>query len=118
LEQFMKRTNIQCEYNLPDINVPFDIKETTIFFRILQEILTNVARHAMADKVSVSFSRKGDQYTLKAADNGIGFEIKNSFNENSLGLMGMRERAWSIGAEIDIKSAPGKGTRITLMLKK
>ena len=113
----MKKTNIKCEYDLPEINGKFDRQETTIIFRILQEILTNIARHSRADKVSFSFSKKDDHYLLIASDNGIGFELNGSYNGNSLGLMGMRERAISIGAEIDIDSAPGKGTMITLLFK-
>ena len=118
IEQFRKKTNIKCEYDLPEINGKFDRQETTIIFRIVQEILTNIARHSRADKVSVSFSKKEDHYLFTAADNGIGFELIGSDNGNSLGLMGMRERALSIGAEFDIESAPGKGTMITLLLKK
>ena len=118
LLQFIKRTNIKCEYDLPEISGPFTSQETTIIFRILQEILTNIARHSRADKVSVSFSKKDDHYLLIASDNGIGFELQGSYNGNSLGLMGMRERAISIGADIDIDSAPGKGTMITLLFKK
>ena len=83
LQQFMKKTNIKCEYDLPEINGEFDRQETTIIFRILQEILTNIARHSRADKVSFSFSKKDDHYLLIASDNGIGFELNGSYNGNS-----------------------------------
>ena len=114
----MKRTNINCEYDLPLLNGTFSRQETTIIFRILQEILTNAASHLKADKVSVSFRETDGHYVLSAADNGTGFELNGSHIGDSLGLLGMRERALSIGAEILIESAPDKGTKITLQLKK
>ena len=118
LEQFKNRTNICCEYDLSVIKDTFNSKETTVIYRIFQEILTNIARHSKADKVSVSVNRKNGHFILIAADNGIGFALKSINNSESLGLMGMRERALSIGGEIEIESALGKGTRVTLLLRR
>lgn len=116
--QFQKRTTISCEYDLSGIDVTFDNNETIIIYRIMQEILTNIARHSQADKVSVSFSKKDGQYVLVATDNGVGFEVMNRYNEYSLGLMGMHERAITIGAQLKIDSLKGKGTTVTLTLNK
>lgn len=116
--QFQKRTGIMCEFNLSGIDVTFDKDETTIIYRILQEILTNIARHSQADKVSVSFRKNDGRYLLEATDNGVGFEVMNRYNEGSLGLMGMHERALTIGAELKVVSSPGKGTSVTLTLNK
>lgn len=118
LEQFQKRTNISCDYDIPDLNVNFDKNETIIIYRIFQEVLTNIARHSKANKVHVSFSQNNGRLLLTAADNGIGFGVKDSYNEHSLGLIGMHERALSIGGQLKIESTKGKGTTVTLMLDK
>jgi PAS domain S-box-containing protein len=118
IRQLQKRSKIGCEYKHHEMDITFDKNETNIIYRIMQEILTNVARHSKANKLSVSLSKKDDLFILTATDNGIGFELTESKNEVSFGLMGMRERAMSIGGEIKIESAPGKGTTVTLVLNK
>jgi len=85
----------------------------TNIFRILQEALTNVARHSAANCVEVDFSVLDNLVELEIADNGKGFNPSTGSNK-TLGLLGMRERAHMIGAEYDINSAPGKGTRVHL----
>jgi two-component system sensor histidine kinase UhpB len=77
-----------------------------------------VARHSKAKSVIVSVKNKDNHFILKVSDDGIGFKSKNCNNIGSLGLLGMKERALSIGGEIRIESAPGKGTAITLMVNK
>lgn len=116
LEQFIKRTHISCECDLSNIKESFDSKATTVIFRIFQEILTNIARHSNADKVFVSVLRENGHMIFNISDNGVGFEFNNIYSANSLGLMGMRERALSVGGDIQIKSAPGEGTRVTLFI--
>jgi PAS domain S-box-containing protein len=118
IEQFQKRTNIFCECDIQVINEPFNSNETTGIFRILQEILTNVIRHSKAEKVSVSLNKKDNKIVLMVRDNGIGFELNSNNHADSLGLMGMRERALSIGGQIEIESEKYKGTRVTLLLKR
>ena len=118
IKQLQKRTKIQCEYHFSEMDITFDKKETTIIFRIMQEILTNVARHSKASKVVVSLNKKDDLFTLTAADNGIGFELNESTEAVAFGLIGMRERALSIGGEIKIESTIGVGTTVTFLLMK
>ena len=84
----------------------------------MQEILTNISRHSKANKVSVSLSKKDGQFLLVVTDNGVGFEVMDCYDENSLGLMGMNERALSIGAQLKIESTNGRWTTVTLMLNK
>lgn len=118
IRQFQMRTKILCEYIPGKINVTFDKNETTIIFRILQEILTNVARHSKANKVCISVTIENGQFILSVVDDGKGFEMKESYLTNSLGLRGMAERALLINGEIHIKSSPGNGTSITLQVGK
>jgi len=118
IRQLQKRSKICCEFKPGDLDVTFDKNETNIIFRIVQEILTNVVRHSKAKKVSVSLNKQDGLFTLKVVDNGIGFDLKEKSNDSSFGLMGMRERALSIGGEIEIESIMGIGTTVILLLRK
>lgn len=81
-------------------------------FRIVQEALVNVERHAHARNVTVTWSCDGRTAELEVADDGDGFPVGRAGRLDSYGLLGMRERAAAIGARLDIESAPGQGTRI------
>lgn len=118
VKQFRLRTKICCSFSLSQMNVSFDNNETTIIYRIFQEILTNIIRHSKAKHVSVLLTKCDDLFILKVIDNGVGFEPNSSNKTYSLGLMGMQERALSIGGEIYIESKQGKGTTITFILPK
>jgi signal transduction histidine kinase len=118
IQQFQKRTKICCKNEIHETDVSFNKNEITIIFRILQEILTNVARHSKANNVTISVRKKDGNFLMEVSDNGIGFKLKECNITGSLGLLGMKERALSIGGEIRIETAPGKGTTITLMISK
>ncbi len=119
INQFRMMTKMNCIYDVnDDLNVSFNKNETTHIFRLLQEMLTNVARHSKASKVEISAHKANDIFVLNVKDNGNGFTVADKIQSGSLGLMGMNERALSIGAEIQIDSAPGKGTSITFLLEK
>jgi len=119
INQFRMMTKMNCIYTVPDdLDVTFDKTETTNIFRLLQEMLTNVARHSKANKVEISAHKENDLFVLNVKDNGVGFMVADKTQSGSLGLMGMNERALSIGAEIQIDSAPEKGTSISLLLVK
>lgn len=85
-------------------------------WRIAQEALTNIERHARASEVRVGWQCDGERGQLTIADNGIGFTVGRSGRLDSYGLAGMRERAASIGAHLDIESTPGRGTIVTCTL--
>lgn len=85
-------------------------------FRILQECLTNIAKHAKATRVDVSVSFAPDEIVLQIADDGAGFD-PNKTPKNHYGLINMRERAKKAGGEVAIESAPGQGTRVRLSVK-
>lgn len=118
IRQFRMRTNICCSFTPVEMDVFFDKKETTIIYRIVQEILTNIIRHSKAKHVKVSLAKKEDDFELKVTDNGAGFLPDESNKTSSLGLMGMQERALSIGGYLRIESTPGQGTTITFLLPK
>ncbi|MEJ5240150.1 MAG: ATP-binding protein [Anaerolineales bacterium] len=84
----------------------------TALYRIVQEALTNIARHAQAHSVGILLERRGDYVRAIVEDDGIGFEPNTKFGERHLGLVGMRERAELLGGKLVIESAPGRGTSI------
>jgi signal transduction histidine kinase len=85
-------------------------------WRIAQEALTNVERHAKATRVRVLWRCNGQAAALEVADDGAGFPAGRAGRLDSYGIMGMRERAASIGATLDVLSEPGKGTRVRCYL--
>ena len=113
LGEFSKRTGISVKSHLSEVEQTLPDSVKTNIFRILQEALTNVARHSAANCVEVDFSVLDNLVELEIADNGKGFNPSTGSNK-TLGLLGMRERAHMIGAEYDINSAPGQGTRVHL----
>jgi signal transduction histidine kinase len=111
-QEFQARTGIQCEVRLLTQEVVAQ-NVSTALFRILQETLTNVARHAKATRVEVVKQKQRDRLVLRISDNGRGFDPEDPSISKSLGLLGMRERAAILGGEVNIASAPGKGTTVT-----
>ena len=108
---FEKRTGITClfkHHNVPDINDTV----ATAAYRITQEALTNVARHANASRVEVTLLGKDSSLTLATADDGKGFNTLDLTETEALGLAGMRERAGLVGGELEVQSQPEKGTRV------
>ena len=83
-------------------------------FRIFQESLTNVSRHADANKVKVTLEQKGQELILSIEDNGQGFEKENIATKDTLGILGMRERSQMMGGNYEIISIPGKGTTVII----
>jgi PAS domain S-box-containing protein len=114
-QEFTKRTEIACEVDLKANEGFTPPPEVAIaVFRIYQELLTNVARHAQATLVMTSFTDTGDWLVLTVSDNGIGMSPEQWTDSSSLGLLGMRERVMLIGGEIQLQSSPGEGAMITV----
>ncbi|MDB6023728.1 MAG: putative Hybrid sensor histidine kinase, partial [Pedosphaera sp.] len=110
--EYQSRTGIVCDMQITLGELEVDPERSTALFRIFQEILTNVARHAKATRVAVVMKRAGGDVVLEVNDNGQGIEPGKIAGEKSLGLLGMRERAFILGGEVDISGAAGKGTRV------
>ena len=112
VQEFQTRTGIQCKVRLLAQGM-YPPNVSTALFRILQETLTNVARHAKATRVEVVKQKQRDRLVLRIRDNGRGFDPADPSRSKSLGLLGMRERAAILGGQVKIASAPGKGTTVT-----
>jgi signal transduction histidine kinase len=114
--EFQTRTRIRCEAKPGVEMIAASRDQATAIFRIFQEILTNVARHAHASKVRVRLEVDDANLVLEVGDNGKGIPPGEIAGSNSLGLLGMRERAGLLGGKVEIAARPGKGTRVTVSI--
>ncbi|HXU76070.1 MAG TPA: PAS domain S-box protein, partial [Methylomirabilota bacterium] len=115
-QEFERRTKIRCRWKRKPPLVDLNPTQSTALFRIFQEALTNVARHARARRVNLELEHQAGFLVLEISDDGKGFRESKVFTQDSLGLLGMRERANLIGAGFQIRSAPKKGTVVTVAL--
>lgn len=111
---FEKRTGIVCTINVPSEDLPLAPDHSVALFRIFQEALTNIARHANAQNIEVNLSVTPDNWSLEVRDDGRGIQVEEITGWHSLGLLGMRERATRLGGTFDIQGVPGEGTIVTV----
>jgi PAS domain S-box-containing protein len=113
--EFASRNGVQCQVSVPPVDLHLDGDRATATFRIFQECLTNVIRHAQARSVRVALCQEEENILLVVEDDGIGFcESDLSNTLGSLGLLGMKERAQFCGGDVQISSSPGNGTTVTV----
>ena len=115
VDEFETHSDISCELHMTEERIELDEQSETAVFRVVQESLTNVARHAEASQVTVSVQRMGSHYQVMVSDDGKGFDIDCS-RKTSLGLIGMRERVLMCEGEFQLDSKPGKGTIVTVRI--
>ncbi len=118
--EFRNRTNIQCKIISDPEDIILDRDSSTAIFRIFQETLTNIARHANATRVEVTLKQKSATVELTVHDNGRGITENEISDPGSFGLIGMRERVYSFRGDLTITGTPDKGTsvRVTIPLDK
>lgn len=116
VDDFAKQHNIKASVHTEDIGNLFSQKTQLIIYRIFQEALTNIRKHAWANCISVVVSKRDDSFSFFIEDDGKGFDVKREMAkylpEKGLGLMAMEEHAQMLGVPLDIWSEVGKGTRI------
>ena len=115
-EDFQKRTGIKSKVRIDPADINFDRDRNTAIFRIFQETLTNVSRHAHATKVNVTLQQRDGQIELQVHDNGRGITEEQLANPKSFGLIGIRERVKIFGGKHIMKGIPGKGTTLTVRI--
>lgn len=113
--EFGKRSSLRIEV-AAEADAPLDPQLATALFRSLQELLTNVARHASATEVRVALKRTGDALVLEVHDNGRGITAEEVTAAKSLGLVGIRERMAALGGSLALNGAPGNGTIAVLTI--
>jgi len=111
-QQFEQRTGIHCSCSVKPSTVDLGQEQATAMFRVFQEILTNVLRHAQATSIDVSAFQEGQCFMLEVKDNGRGITAPEKTNIRSLGLLGMQERIQLIGGSVQIDGVAGEGTRV------
>jgi two-component system, NarL family, sensor histidine kinase UhpB len=115
-QEFERRVSIACECRLPEEELPLGVEKSTALFRILQEALTNVARHSGASRVRVELKAGDDGVSLSVRDNGRGITEAEASALTSLGLLGMHERAALLGGDLTVEGSKGKGTLVVARL--
>jgi PAS domain S-box-containing protein len=115
-KDFQNRTGIGCKVTIQKADKISDTVRATAIFRIVQEALTNVMRHAAASQVNVSLKKKDDTLIVEVRDNGIGIMEGRIFGSNSLGLIGIRERVRLLGGNTVVSGKPGEGTLVRVTL--
>jgi len=113
---FQARSGVSCVIRVPEEDLRLSRDQTTALFRIFQESLTNVARHAQATKVWVNLSEEEDAVVLEVEDDGVGISPARLAERRSLGLLGMRERVAVFGGEIEFAGVPGQGTAVLVRM--
>jgi signal transduction histidine kinase len=113
--EFGERSGIECIFSSNVSNLDIDPDSSTAIFRIFQEALTNVARHADATRVRVKIELRGSTVSLTVADNGKGIDKEVLKRTKSLGMLGMRERARLIGGSVAVSRSDDGGTRVELI---
>ncbi|HET8869220.1 MAG TPA: PAS domain S-box protein [Aquabacterium sp.] len=114
VEDFSLRWEIPCELRVEGEECQLDDSLSTAVFRVVQESLTNVAKHAQANRVDITLHFDSDRVRVTIHDDGQGFDPKQPAQHGHFGLIGMRERVLSLQGSIEVQSAPGQGTRIAI----
>jgi PAS domain S-box-containing protein len=115
-DEFTDRTKIKCKVHVLDGTVELGDQSTLTLFRIVQESLTNVARHALANMVEIRIELRDDAICVEVRDDGQGFDMSVIPAKNSFGLMGMNERALAVGGKVEISSLPLQGTVVSVCI--
>jgi signal transduction histidine kinase len=115
-DEFGKHGSATCLLHLSEEPTDLDEDQTVTIFRIVQESLTNVTRHAGASRVEIILLQRADELIVEVHDNGKGFDPASAAMTRSFGLLGMRERAAVLGGSIDIISTPEQGTVVSLRI--
>ena len=119
MKEFIKRTGVRVRFTTFSGVEKLNNTQRTVLFRVAQEALTNVARHAQATKVKVRIQKLPGAVGMQIKDDGKSFKVEQTLRSRtnkSLGLLGIRERLEMVGGSFDIASAAGKGTTVRVQI--
>lgn len=116
LKEFNKRTGIRYRLNNRAGDIELEEKRSMAVFRIVQESLTNISRYAQASRVDISLLAAGDDLCIRVQDDGCGFDVAAAAEKKTYGLLGMKERAITLGGSLYVDSMPGEGTSVLLTI--
>ena len=112
LREFEERYHISCEFNDDIADIEMTPQQSLALFRILQEAMNNIVKHAKATLVQIQLQNSDNKVALIITDNGVGFDKKNSGRNDSYGMIGMKERVVLLKGELEITSEIGHGTKV------
>lgn len=115
-KEFERQIGIPCDFYTNNEQITVNDDQSIVLFRICQEAMSNIAKHAHANLVDVKLTMKDEIVTMEIHDDGIGIATANKFKKNAFGLLGMAERVSSVNGEFEIESTQEKGTIIRVML--
>jgi signal transduction histidine kinase len=116
LREFERRSGLECRFASSADQIDLDRERATAVFRIFQEALTNISRHANATQVDVTVEHGPDWLALRIQDNGDGIAPERLANPDSFGLASMRERARLLAGELSIAGGPAQGTTVMMQV--
>jgi signal transduction histidine kinase len=115
-QRFQERTGIHCEVTVDPANIVLEQELSTNIFRIFQETLTNITRHANATSVKVHLVKDADRIVLEVIDDGRGIREEDITSPHAIGLLGMRERVYPWNGEVTFRGKKGKGTTVNITI--
>jgi two-component system CheB/CheR fusion protein len=119
VNNWSKHFNVEAELHISGVyDDRLSVENETVVYRVVQEALTNIAKHARASSVSILLEWRSDQVSLIVEDDGIGFDVEQSFGtqQKGVGLIGMRERVILVGGAVEIESTAGSGTTVAVRI--
>jgi PAS domain S-box-containing protein len=116
VDEFQKRSGIKCHVKVDDGEIDLAEDRSIVLFRILQESLTNISRHAEASNVEISLRRDATHIRLDVKDDGKGFDPETAGKKRTFGLLGIRERVIMLHGNLEITSLPGEGTQVSVSI--
>lgn len=119
VKQWSEHSGIQAEFYTTNLKkARFEPTVETNLYRVVQEALNNIHKHAAAERVEVSIESRDDLIVLIVGDDGKGFDIKDAnLHSKGIGLIGMKERAELMGGTFEVESAPGEGTTVYVRIQ-
>ena len=112
LKAYEERHKVKCKLINNSTDIDLNPQKAVALYRIIQEALNNIAKHAKASIVNVNIIQESNRLTLEVIDNGIGFDSTAKMRSDSYGLIGMKERIFLLDGELNITSKLGKGTTV------
>ncbi|WP_232251051.1 sensor histidine kinase [Janthinobacterium sp. 1_2014MBL_MicDiv] len=117
VKEFARQAGIECQFTSNRQHIELELDQATSLFRIAQEALTNIAKHAQASKVAVRLVRQRQHLGLSIADNGVGMRLSDRAKPQSFGIRGMTERASALGGTLSLMDAPDGGTILSIKIR-
>ena len=116
VDEFQRRSGIRCEVKVEDGEIHLKEDRSIVLFRILQESLTNISRHAKASNVEIRLRSNATHVRLDVKDDGRGFDVEAARKKKTFGLLGIRERVIMLHGTVNITSVPGEGTQVSVSI--